>query len=352
MNKFLTEIFEQPKSFGAVLSYYCSAEGEAKLNEIRELFRKEHLQQIIFTGMGSSYFASYAASCLFNNLGIHSYAVNTSELLYHNFSLVTKETLVVCISQSGESVEIVKLLKKLPRDVFFVGVSNEEKSSLSAAKGIRALLMTKAGREEMTSSKTYTSTALVLFILGWFLSDKWGGAKAAQVKDLIVDTERLLANHEKLVDDEFRLFGDVEFMQFIGRGPLFSSALQSELMFKEASKVPAAAAMGAEFRHGPMEMVKPGFKSILFAAEGNTYDQSIRMATDIAKNQGKVTLITNKDPHLSDHNIRTISINQTDEFLFAIESIIPIQLMVNHVALAKGYVPGDFILGGKITLKE
>jgi glucosamine--fructose-6-phosphate aminotransferase (isomerizing) len=350
MNKFLAEILEQPKSLEGTLEYYSYQEGKLILKNIAEVFHKEKFQKIIFTGMGSSYFVSYAASCLFNSLGINSYALNTSELLYSNFSIITEKTLIVCISQSGESVEIVKLLEKLPQNIFLVGVSNDEKSVLSTKA--RMLLLTKAGREDMTSTKTYTSTILVLFILGWFLSDEWSERKILQIKGLITDTSELLTSDKNLISDKFNFFGNIEFLQFIGRGPLFSSALQSELMFKEASKIPAAAALGGEFRHGPMEMVKPGFKSLLFAAEGNTYDQSIKMAADIAKYQGKVLIITNKDPHISDQNIRIITLNQPDEYLFTIQSIIPVQLMVNYLALANGYVPGNFVHGGKVTLAE
>jgi glucosamine--fructose-6-phosphate aminotransferase (isomerizing) len=213
-------------------------------------------------------------------------------------------------------------------------------------------LFSKAGREEMTSSKTYTSTILVLFILGWFLSKKWNNEKILQIKKLTSQTSELIENYKNLISNEFDFLGDVDFLQFIGRGPLFSSALQSELMFKEASQVPASATLGGEFRHGPMEMVKAGFKSILFAAEGNTYDQSIKMAVDIAKYQGKVIIITNKSPHISDNNIRIILIDQPDEYLFTIQSIIPVQLMVNYLALSKGHEPGNFVHGGKVTLTE
>lgn len=350
MNRFLTEILEQPKSLKDTLDYYSGQVGKMQLEIIGEFFNRGNFQEIIFTGMGSSYFTSYAASCLFSSLGIHSFALNTSELLYNNFSLITDKTLIVCVSQSGDSVEIVKLLEKLPGNISFIGVSNEEKSSLSIKS--RMTLFSKAGREEMTSSKTYTSTILVLFILGWFLSKKWNNEKILQIKKLTSQTSELIENYKNLISNEFDFLGDVDFLQFIGRGPLFSSALQSELMFKEASQVPASATLGGEFRHGPMEMVKAGFKSILFAAEGNTYDQSIKMAVDIAKYQGKVIIITNKSPHISDNNIRIILIDQPDEYLFTIQSIIPVQLMVNYLALSKGHEPGNFVHGGKVTLTE
>jgi glucosamine--fructose-6-phosphate aminotransferase (isomerizing) len=351
MNKFISEILEQPKSLSATLDYYTGAEGEKRLKLIAELLQKEKFQQIIFTGMGSSYFTSYAASCLFNSLGIHSsFVVNTSELLYYHFSLVTEKTLVVCISQSGESFEAVKLLKQLPPNVSCIGFTNEDKSTLSLAT--RAQLLSKAGKEEMTSTKTFTSLTLVICILGWYLSGKWGDEKKAQIKEVISGFESILSSRDKLVAEIFSFFGDIEFLQFIGRGPSYSVVCQSELMFKEAGKLPSAGTLGGEFRHGPMEMVKPGFKAVLFAADGKTYSQSIKMALDIAKFNGKVLLITNKDPEITDSNVKVIVINQPDEYLYSIESIIPVQLMVNHFAETEGYEPGNFVHGGKVTLVE
>ena len=351
MNKFLDEINGQPLAVDATLSYYLTNEGVEKLKNLRRLVRNEQIGHIVFTGMGSSYFVSYAASCLFNSLGLRSCAINTSELLYYHFPIIDKKTMVVHVSQSGESVEVVRLLEKLPEDVLCIGVSNEEHSSLT--KRAKEVLLSQAGMEEMTSTKTYTSTTLVMFILGWYLANLWGEEKIQQVRGLKSNMEKLLATQNNLVTDVSDFLGDIEFMQFIGRGPSFSTAQQSELMFKEAAKKAAAATLGGEFRHGPMEMVGPGFKSVLFAAEGPTYSQSIMMAMDIAKYQGKVVLITNKNPHgISDRNVKVITTDQPDEYLFSIQSIIPVQLMVNYLALMDGHLPGAFAHGGKVTLKE
>jgi glucosamine--fructose-6-phosphate aminotransferase (isomerizing) len=350
MNKFLTEILGQPKSLEKTVDFYCDGEGKSRLKIFKELFNNGNSRQIVFTGMGSSYFASYAAACLFNSLGIHSYAINTSELLYYHTSLVNRNTLIVCISQSGESFEVVKFLEMLPKDILCVGISNEDNSSLS--KKANVSLLSRAGKEEMTSTKTYTAINLVIRILGWSLKGEWNQSKIEVIKVLITETKGLLDKYRDLIAKECNFFGDIDFIQFIGRGPAYASAMQSELMFKEAAKTPAAGTLGGEFRHGPMEMVSSDFKSILFAAEGNTYEQSIRMAYDIAKYRGKVLLITNNHPQLTNENIRTITISQPDEFLFSIQSIIPIQLMINYLALTKGFEPGNFVHGGKITLSE
>lgn len=351
MNKFLAEIMEQPEAVEATLSYYLSDRGKRELKNIRQMLEKERPEQIIFTGMGSSYFASYAASYLFNSMGIRSYAMNSSELLYYHFPVIGRKTAVVCVSQSGESFEVVRLLEKLPKDILCIGVSNEAKSSLS----MRAVtvLRSRAGREEMTSTKTYTTITLVMFILGWYLGDAWGREKVRQIRRMCAGMEKMLNRREKLIDDVKGFLGKVDFIQFIGRGPAFSTAVQSELMFKEAAKVAAAGTLGGEFRHGPMEMVGASFKSVLFAAEGKTYSQSIKMARDIGKYHGKVVLISNKASlGANDENVKTIAIDQPDEYLFSIQSIIPVQLLVNALALTNGHEPGRFLHGGKVTLTE
>ncbi|MEO7045581.1 MAG: hypothetical protein ABI091_09775, partial [Ferruginibacter sp.] len=102
MNKFLEEILEQPAAIDKVLHFYAGAEGKAKLARVKATIDDNKIEQVIFTGMGSSYFISYAASTLFNQLGIESLVVNASELLHYNFSVLKKQSLLICISQSGE----------------------------------------------------------------------------------------------------------------------------------------------------------------------------------------------------------------------------------------------------------
>jgi glutamine---fructose-6-phosphate transaminase (isomerizing) len=350
MNKFLVEIKEQPDSLLETLDYYCSSEGEKRLDKISKLVRDEKFKQIIFTGMGSSYFTSYAAVCLFNSLGLNSNVMNTSELLYYHNSLINAEKLLVCISQSGESYEIVKLIEGLPANIWCIGISNEVESFLS--KKANESLLSKAGKEEMTSTKTYTTILLVLLILGWHIAGKWGKERIDQIKGLITNLRQYLSNYDEEIKTCIEFFGGIEFIQFIGRGPSFANARQSELMFKEAAKIPASGSFGGEFRHGPMEMVKPGFKSIIFVPQGKTYSQGVKLTNDIAKYGGKVIMITNKDAKLPDPNIKVITNTQQDEYLFLIKSIIPVQLIVNSFALKKGLNPGDFEHGGKITLTE
>ncbi len=347
MNKFIDEIYEQPHALERTLNYYLSPEGKGILDKIKLTIESNSFEQIIFTGMGSSFFTSFAASNLFNGLGISSYVVNASELLHYNKYLLKKKTLFISFSQSGESYEVRELLKELPTNVLCIGITNEEESTL--ARNADITMLSKAGRENMTSTKTYVTTSLVSFILGWFLSGKWDDMMVQRIKIMIKNFKTDLLKYTNEVSDVLRFLGELPALHIIARGPGYSTACQCGLMFKEAIGIPATGILGGEFRHGPIEMVKKGFKSILFAAKGKTLSQSLKMAEDIIAFGGKVLLITNAGISLSDKNLKVLHQDEDDEYLFSIQSIIPIQLFIDSFAKAKGFEAGSFSHGAKVT---
>jgi glucosamine--fructose-6-phosphate aminotransferase (isomerizing) len=350
MNKFLEEILQQPAALKDTLSFYEREEGKNLLHRAMILCEGLEIAGILFTGMGSSFFSSYLASCLLSANGITAFALNASELLHYHFSLLRKDTVVVGVSQSGESFEVVELMKRLPRGVPSLSVTNEPSSRL--AKMGSEVLLSKAGPEEMTSTKSYISVALVKIIFSWALAGKWKDAKKAEVRQLIDDVDRLLGSHSDWMPQINQFFGPYDYMELIGRGPAYSSVLQGALMFKEAVRNPAGGSLGGEFRHGPMEMVRQGFSAVVFAPAGRTFHQSIKMAKDIAGFGGKVMIITNKELDLSDPNIHIFRLSVRDEYLFAIGGIIPVQFMVNARAIELGREPGYFTRGAKITKTE
>ncbi|MEP6949622.1 MAG: SIS domain-containing protein [Ginsengibacter sp.] len=350
MNKFLDEIFEQPAAIDNVLNFYSGAEGKKKLAEVKAVIDDNKIEQVIFTGMGSSYFISHAASILFNQLKFESLVVNASELLHYNFPILKKHTLLICISQSGESFEIKELLKHLPEGIHCVGIVNEEKSTLAC--GAEIALPCKGGKEEMTSTKTYVVTSLVAFILAWYLAGEWNDNKITMIKRLRDNFKKWVESYQSKLLGARDFMGEMQTLQIIARGPSFSAASQSALMFKEAVQIPATGILGGEFRHGPMEMVGDGFKAILFAAKGKTFIQSIKMTEDIVEFGGKVLLITNEKVNLPDDNIKQIFIDEPDEFMFSINAVLPVQLFIDDYAKVRGFVAGSFSRGAKVTIIE
>jgi glucosamine--fructose-6-phosphate aminotransferase (isomerizing) len=300
--------------------------------------------------MGSSYFAPYTASVILSKYGIASLNINAGELLHYHLPILNAGILLICISQSGESYEIVKLLDKIPAGVEVIGITNEEKSTLARKAAIT--LLCKAGTEEMTSTKTYVSTLLVLSVLSRVLAGKWQKLSVPELSSVIDATEKLINTNDRWLAPAMAILGHPPFVQVIGRGPVFSSVLQGALMFMEAARNPAAGIYGGEFRHGPMEMSKKGFRAIVFAPLGNTYMQGIKLAQDITKFGGRLVLITNSKEDFDNPDIYPVIIPCQDEHLFPIPAIIPLQFMVNQWAVDEGNQPGNFIMGAKVTTTE
>jgi glucosamine--fructose-6-phosphate aminotransferase (isomerizing) len=123
-------------------------------------------------------------------------------------------------------------------------------------------------------------------------------------------------------------------------------------MIMEASRRPAAGTFGGEFRHGPMEMTKKGFRAIILAPLGATYEQGIKLAVDITKFGGRVVVITNSQADFSNPDIYPVHIPCQDEYLFPIPAIVPLQFMVNQWATDEGNEPGNFTRGAKVTITE
>jgi glutamine---fructose-6-phosphate transaminase (isomerizing) len=350
MNKFLKEIEEQPHALEETLSFYKDGLGSKSLNKVVGLWKTGKYNKIIFTGMGSSYFISYAASCLFNSNNITSFAINAGELLHYQASLFDSSSLFVLISQSGESYEIVRILKTLPSQVTVVAICNEEESTL--AKGACEVLLSKAGREEMTSTKTFITTYLVAYILSLALVDKFNETAIPAIVKTMVVVSGLLKNRDKWLGEAVKTIAHAPFVQLVGRGPVFASTQQSALMMMEVTRNPASALLGGEFRHGPMEMIKSGSRVVIFAPYGTTYDQSVTAAADVLKFGAKVLLITDHHPAFASDHMYVLEIPAINEPLFAITSIIPMQLIVNQWSLEEKNEPGNFTRGAKITAIE
>ncbi len=350
MNRFLKEIHEQPEALRNTLSSIMDKQTMHILDKLLSTMDTNRIEKIVFTGMGSSYFVSYAAALLLNTSGRFAVAVNASELLHYGYPVIDKKTLLVYISQSGESYEIKKLLEKRDPDVLCAGITNEKYSTLGRKSGI--VLPVKAGLEEMTSTKTYITTLLASYILAWKIAGVRNDDITNRLKDLPAQFEQGLKDLPDTVEKALDFMGDLTALPVIARGPAYCTAGQGALMFKEADKVPAFNILGGEFRHGPMEMVQPGVKTILLAPSGKTFDQSLKMAEDIAGFGGRVLLITDVELKPTDENIFTIRVAGGNEFIFSITAILPLQLMVDAYAKRKGFEAGSFSRGAKVTLIE
>lgn len=353
MTKFLQEILEQPAAITKTSAYYEQAGGSERLDDMVAALRSA--PQVIATGMGSSYFLAGALATLLASRGISVTALNAGELLHYGMDSIREGSLLIAISQSGESYETVNIVKRLKaNDMKFTlaTITNEPESYLGKEASI--LLPTIAGREEKTSTKTFITAYQVIYMIA---ARAAGSIVAPEQWDRISESISVtLDQRDTTLPGMLRSLGDATYIQLIARGSAMAAASQSALMAMEASHTPSQAMAGGEFRHGPLEMVQPGFASVILAHSCSaTFGQLMKLAGDILTFGGRVLLVTDRaDAAAERQGLTIVSVEApTNPELFAIPAIIPVQIAIEAWAReAKGITPGEFTHGAKVTAIE
>src|SRR5579859_4515418 len=166
MPSLLDEIRSQPQILHGLLE--ASTTALADLRPWANKLEDQQIRRVVFTGMGSSFFAAYPAVIYLLQQGIDALVVESSELLYDYRPLLDKNTLLVAVSQSGRSVEVAKLLEAIGKQQPVIGVTNDPESPLARQSDVQVYM--HAGPELTVSTKTYTCTLAVLHMLARVLS--------------------------------------------------------------------------------------------------------------------------------------------------------------------------------------
>src|SRR5258708_1599554 len=191
MTELMEEISQQPAALAGVRKFYTSP-GAIPTRALRKLVRSWP-PTVVFTGMGSSLFAAYPAQAYLTAAGIRAITWETAELLHHHLKILRQDTLLVAVSQSGETVEIARLLKRLPRKMSLIAVSNVEASTLARRSAL--LLPMMADHQRTVSTKTYSCSVAVLMYLAAAIAGKPHAPITQTLKRVIDAQERILEGH-------------------------------------------------------------------------------------------------------------------------------------------------------------
>lgn len=348
MSRFLEEIQQQPDALREVLAFYRS-EGGSRLQAAKELCdRKE--SQLLFTGMGSSFFAPLAIRGELVEAGWRAEVRDAGELLHYSLGEIAEGTVLVAVSQSGESVETRKVVEKVQNGASLITVTNEIESCLGRCGEV--VLPMCAGAEEAISTKTYTNTLAILHLLRTVLS---GGEIRGEMERL----ERLAAGMEEVIDrrrgeleDAADFLDGADFLYFIARGPSLAAAHQGALTFNEGAGMPTCALSGGTFRHGPLELVGEEFAGVFFAPEGKTGELVKDMACEVAEGGGRVLLLTDEKPDNLSAIVRVLALPKLGEDLFSLNACAPVEFLLYEMAHRRGREAGIFERIAKVTRRE
>jgi len=326
MSLMLQEITEQP----VVLERTIQAE-RGKLKKLGEFLKNRDIDLIVLVARGSSDNASLFGRYLLEiTTGIPVSLSAPSVFTLYKANLNLKRAVVIGVSQSGEGVDINRVLESAKKSgAFTIGITNEVESSM--AKIADETLLIHAGREKsVAATKTYTGQMLHFYML------------AAVLGKQIIDFEKIphfSAQVLQLRSEVQELVERYVFMEncvVVGRGLNYGNSYELALKLMETCYVVAERFSSADFFHGPLAIVERRFPVILFAPKGVTVSSNIDLLKRLHELNADCLAITN-DKKIANLSSRSLKLpEEIDEFLSPIPFIIPAQLFAALLAKAKG----------------
>ncbi|MCU0513602.1 MAG: SIS domain-containing protein [Anaerolineae bacterium] len=347
MIPFLQEVLEQPVALRRAL-----ASTLAQADALRAVARELHagtFRQVLLTGMGSSWYAGLPAAlhCI-ARLPLPVVSWETSELVYAAPAALTPPTLLIAVSQSGESAELVRLAQRSSRPARIISVTNGTANTL--ARWADVAVDTAAGPEATVTSKTYTASLVALHLIACLLTEDPLPPAEAAITTLADDLAAFLPALESSLPAALAALGPGDTLACVGRGASLASAREAALILEESCKLPAAAYSGAQLRHGPLERVEPGFRALVFAGDDAATPMQHRLASTLVEHGGRCLLITPRPAHLP--GVPDLVIPAAPPALLPISEIIPVQLLTIPLAQQRGFAPATFRYSTKVTTTE
>lgn len=347
---YLDEIGEQPSAIRRQADL-LTPELVARTDAIRQAIAAGSIRHVVLTGMGGSLYSAYGSWLrLSQALAVPVTLWDTSELIQQAPAVLREGTMVIAVSQSGESVELRRMTEIDGGPSLRASITNTAENAL--ARWADLALATRVGPEQTVSTKTYSGGLVALYVLERLLVGQAGHVRA-EIDQLAGAVERLLPRLAEEADRILGFIGHDRPITFIGRGASYSSATMAALVTAEAAKAPTQALSGGQFRHGPLELVRDGFRSVLFMGDGATRGLNRKTVADIEAFGGRCLVIEPEDAGTAQTaNIRTLALPRVAEALLPVLEILPVQLLMVPMAIARGFKAGQFLNGAKVTAIE
>ncbi len=306
---------------------------------------------MVFGAIGASYNACIPTINYLVAHKIPAQLVDAAELLHYTFDVYPRETLFVLVSQSGESIEIKKLLSRIKEQGSrIIGVTNKPDSTLAGEADIH--LWINSPKDHSVAIQTYSGGSLVLYLLG--ICAYTGGVEEhlQEINGVIQSADQVLEKyiHESL--DWQPILEEACVLHLLARGSSMATALEGALIFNEVAKIPAVAMGAGAFRHGSVEVVNEDFRGFIFAPEDATRQLNIGLAENLAAFRGKAIVIGPGDSWRDQPGLFWWSLPRVSPFLAPILEILPIQLATYRLAESRGIEPGSFRYLGPVNIDE
>jgi glucosamine--fructose-6-phosphate aminotransferase (isomerizing) len=303
------------------------------------------LADVVLTGMGSSYHALHPIMLELVESGIRTQMVETSELIHFRQKLLSPKTLLVAVSQSGRSVEILRLLEFVRGRLPLIAITNTSESPL--ADQADTTLLTHAGSEHSVSCKTYVSALAALEVLGELLTRREPASAFSALRLCADAMEQYLSRWDSLLASASQMMQGIRFLMIAGRGASLAAAGTGGLIAKEAAHFPAEGMSCAALRHGPLELASANVFALVYEGVGPTQKLNANLVKDIQKRGGRAELVVSDPEHPG-----VCSLPSVPPRCLPLLEILPAEIISIALSVLKNHIPGSFERAEKITVVE
>lgn len=343
MSNFYNEVKKQPEALRNFLDIYREDEFKS-IHQASKLILKN--DTLLISGMGTSY---YAPSCIAGKIcgKVRPIIIETGELIDERMEMIRGEKVIMLISQSGESIEITKLIDILDEDTSIIGITNNPDSTLGEKSDV--LLSLNAGAESSITNKTFTNTLALLFLLECCINKKNLNLCCDEIEEASFEMDRIINEYQLQISGAVDYLLPADVIHFIGRGDVsMTLADQSALIFMEGAKCNARAFSTGGFRHGPIEVCNKDHRAIFYLNNCTTSEKTINLINQISDYGSHSVLITDIRSELPN----SIMINAKTDRQYTLAAAVVMELILISTAKQRGTVAGEFNITNKICRTE
>ena len=340
----MKEIHEQPKAVKDTLN---SVLKDGKIDLSQTGLTPEEMkawQQVYIVGCGSAYHVGVTAQYVLEDLVRIPVRVELASEFRYRRPLLTENTLVVVISQSGETLDTMAALREAKkRGARILSIVNVVGSSI--ARESDDVLYTWAGPEiAVATTKAYSTQMAVLNMLGLYFGDILGTVDRQTYSEMVRDMQRLPEYIEKILDgaeaihDIAKQICKSEDVFFIGRNLDYALSLEGSLKLKEISYIHSEAYASGELKHGTISLIVEGTLVIALGTYGPLFDKAMSNVVEVQARGANVLALTTRShaEEMRRHVPMVMTIPDIHDMLLPQLGVVPLQLLAYYIALERG----------------
>ncbi|WP_297037175.1 glutamine--fructose-6-phosphate transaminase (isomerizing) [uncultured Enorma sp.] len=341
----LKEIFEQPRVVRDTLVGRLSGAGELDIDELGLTYEElDLIDRVYVIACGTSFHAGLIAKNLIESWArIPCEVEAASEFRYRN-PIITPTTLVVAVSQSGETADTLAAIRDARiKGAKVFGITNVVGSPV--ARESDGVIYTKANKEiAVASTKSFIGQVVSLTLLALLLAQVKGKLNTRQVKllfrelgDTAEQIQWILDTQQEAIHEAALACKDAHSALFVGRGMGAAISNEGALKLKEISYLHAEACAAGEMKHGPIALIDPGFPVIAVTTKSPVYDKVVSNLKECEARGAKIIVVaTEGDEDIKQIADHVICIPEVRDAFTPITATVPLQLLAREVALMRG----------------